>query len=66
MTLLAQLLALALSVAAIVAVLIDNEHGIVPPPQMPGPNDPPLIGPDAPEVEAEEPREELKIRHWKS
>jgi len=64
MTLLAQLLALALSVAAIVAVLIDNEHGLDAP-QMPGPNDP-LIGPDAPEVEAEEPREELKIRHWKS
>jgi len=63
MTLLAQLLALALSVAAIVAVLIDNEHGIVPPPQMPG--DAPLIGPDMPEAEAEEPREELKIRKWK-
>ena len=63
MNLLVQFLAVALCVASIIAVLIDNEHGIVPPPQMPG--DAPLIGPDMPEAEAEEPREELKIRKWK-
>jgi hypothetical protein len=61
--LLAQFLAVALCVAAIIAVLIDNEHGLES--SLRKPNDAPLIGPDAPEAEAEEPREELKIRVWK-
>jgi hypothetical protein len=67
LTLLVQFLAVALCFMAIIAVLIDNEHGLESSLRKPGPDDAPLIGPAAPEGEAEseEPREALKIRVWK-
>lgn len=65
MTLLVQILAVAVSFMAIIAVLIDNEHGLES--SLRKLDDAPLIGPAAPEGEAEseEPREALKIRVWK-